>query len=369
MQNDWLNSVEDQLSSYLYSLQSADDKYHFLPVKKGLTLAGESLTLGFSCYSLKLNYILNLFSIKDLSFEGWSRYINSYQKNLKSLPDNSFIDQAYLEHYKKFRLTSSLKYAVKNTLNLTRHFHYESRKEYLEKSIRAETKQAISSLSQIGLKNKLIYKDFPQSSNELNYFFNSYDWSKPWDAGAQFSGICVFTATQLEKSNRSRIYIENFISKLADKEHGIYFKDQLPNTNEAINGAMKVISGLDWLEIPIHYPKKLIDFCLSNTPSPTGCDLVDYVYVLYKCSSQTNYRKKEIVIYCQELLDLIEKHFHIEGGFSYFIDKSQTHYYGIKISKGYDQPDIHGTLLLVWAMSMIFKLMESNKFDWKVIKP
>ena len=140
-------------------------------------------------------------------------------------------------------------------------------------------------------------------------------------------------------------------------------------TNEAINGAMKVISGLDWLGIPIHYPEKLIDFCLLNRPSSTGCDLVDYVYVLYKCSSQTNYRKKEIAVYCEELLDLIEKHFYIEGGFSYYINKSQTHYYGVKISEGNDQPDIHGTLLLVWAMSMIFKLVENNKFEWKVIKP
>ena len=27
MQNNWLNSIEDQLSSYLYSLQNADDKW------------------------------------------------------------------------------------------------------------------------------------------------------------------------------------------------------------------------------------------------------------------------------------------------------------------------------------------------------
>ena len=80
MQNNWLNSIEDQLSSYLYSLQSTEDKYHFLPVKNGLTLAGESLTLGFSCYSLKLHYNLIFFSISNLSYDGWSKYINSYQE-------------------------------------------------------------------------------------------------------------------------------------------------------------------------------------------------------------------------------------------------------------------------------------------------
>jgi hypothetical protein len=132
---------------------------------------------------------------------------------------------------------------------------------------------------------------------------------------------------------------------------------------------MKVISGLDWLDIPIHYPEKLIDFCLLSTPDSTGCDLVDYVYVLYKCSEQTKYRKKEIVLYCEKLLKLIENHFYDEGGFSYYIGKSQTHYYGVKITKDYNQPDIHGTLLFVWALSMIFNLLETGKFDWKVIKP
>ena len=29
---------------------------------------------------------------------------------------------------------------------------------------------------------------------------------------------------------------------------------------------MKVITGLDWIEKPIHYPEKIIDFCLKVDP-------------------------------------------------------------------------------------------------------
>ena len=369
MQNIWLDNIEDQLLNYLHSLQNTQNTYHFLPARKSLTKAGRSLTLGFSCYSMKLHYILNLFTKLKMSSEEWSVYINSYQKSTPSFPDNSYIDNIYLEHYKKFNLSGSFKSVVKTSLNLSGYFQYESRKSYLEKSIRAETKQAIASLSQLGIKSRFRYQDFPQTDLEINSFLDSYDWSKPWDAGAQFSGICVFTSTQLDEFNKCKLIIENYISKLASQEYGFYYKEKLPNKNEAINGAMKVISGLDWLDIPIHYPERLIDFCLSSTPNSTGCDLVDYVYVLYKCSEQTNYRKKEIVIYCEELLELIEKHFHTEGGFSYYIGKSQTHYYGVKITEDYDQPDIHGTLLFVWALSMIFKLIETRKVDWKVIKP
>ena len=36
------------------------------------------------------------------------------------------------------------------------------------------------------------------------------------------------------------------------------------NSRQVINGAMKVITGLDWLGHEIHYPKKLIDYCLKT---------------------------------------------------------------------------------------------------------
>ena len=64
---------------------------------------------------------------------------------------------------------------------------------------------------------------------------------------------------------------------------------------------MKVITGLDWIDEEIHYPERLIDLCLNIDPSQEGCDLVDIVYVLYKCSNQTNYKKKEIIIYLKIL--------------------------------------------------------------------
>ena len=369
MNINWLNNIEDQLLNYLYSLQDNENVYHFLPARSSLTEAGKTLTLGFSCYSMKLHYILNLFTKINMNSKEWTSYINSFQKNSSFSPENSYIDDSYVKQYNKFNLSKSFKSVVKTSLNLSGQFQYESKNTYFEKSIRAETKQAIASLSQLDVKSKFKYNDFPQTNSEINSFLDSYDWTKPWDAGAQFSGICVFTSTQLEEFDKSKLSIENYIGKLASQEYGLYYKEKLPNKNEAINGAMKVISGLDWLDIPIHYPEKLIDFCLLSTPDSTGCDLVDYVYVLYKCSEQTKYRKKEIVIYCEELLKLIENHFYAEGGFSYYIGKSQTHYYGVKITQDYNQPDIHGTLLFVWALSMIFNLIESSKFDWKVIKP
>ena len=146
----------------------------------------------------------------------------------------------------------------------------------------------------------------------------------------------------------------DFSSLILDTESGFYFKGNIPSESELINGAMKMITGFDWLGIPIHKPEKIIDKALSIKVSGYGCDLVDIVYVLYKCSEHTNYRRKDILKYFNYLEGVIAKHyFKDEKAFSYNVDRSQIYYYGLKITRGLKTPDLHGTLLLLWALSMI----------------
>ena len=101
----------------------------------------------------------------------------------------------------------------------------------------------------------------------VEQYLNQYDWSMPWNAGAQFSSLCVYSQTQNYEIKKKLI---EFIITLADDETGSYFSDLPKNNREIINGAMKVISGLDWLQEEIHYPEKLIDYCLSNRPILEG---------------------------------------------------------------------------------------------------
>ena len=130
---------------------------------------------------------------------------------------------------------------------------------------------------------------------EIKNYLNEFDWSKPWSSGAQFAGLCVFSSTNDQSSYKEKESLINFIDKIVNSEDGGYYSGDTPNLTELVNGTMKIITGLDWLDYSIHYPEKLIDLCLNNKPSQAGCDLVDYVYVLFRCSKQTNYRKKEIV--------------------------------------------------------------------------
>lgn len=373
MKHSWLNNIDTQLIEYLNSLRKLEKSYEYYPAKKGTTQNGKNLSLGLSCYAIKILFTLNRWDeIEKSKRSGWVDYINSFQKNIKSLPSNSYIDNEIYNFYNNPSIKSSFKDKTKITLNLIANQEYKINKVAFQESIRAETKQAISTLFQIGEKNKLPYKDFPIEESQIFSFLNSLNWKNPWSAGGQAAAIAVFSKTQLseEKLDTSILNLYKFLGKISDKDNGLYYKGKLPHKGEAINGAMKVITALDWMGKEIHYPKKLIDFCLSTKPSSHGCDLVDIVYVLYKSLLQVDYKRKEIIDYMDDIIKLIYLHYkRDEGGFSYSIDKSQEYYYGLKITNGGNNADLHGTILLTWALSMIFNITENNKFRWRIIKP
>lgn len=365
-------SLNEKLLQFLDSLSKTNKEFQYFPVKEGLTNEGKDITLGFSCFALKIYFTINEWdSLDDDKKIRWGNFINSFQnKDYVNLPNNSYIDKDYLKHFNRTIIKSSHKEVAKRVLNLHPRYNFELKRNQLQSFIRAETKQAIATLKQVNLEQKVIYKDFPQTKDHIYQYLNSFNWQKPWSAGAQFSGLCVFSKSLLENNSEAIKSLESYIESKVNSSDGFYYEHKAPNLTELINGTMKVLSGIDWLGIPIHYPEKIIDTCLENQPSDEGCDLVDYVYVLYRCSLETNYKKKEIISYLENFLNIIFKHyFEDSGGFSYSVNESQKLYYGVNISKGKNEADIHGTVLLTWAISMILQITENNKHNWKVLKP
>ena len=373
MNHSWLKNIDTQLIEYLNNLNRHKNSFEYSPVKRGLTKSGEKISLGFSCYVIKILFTLNEWDkIDKIKKNDWVNYIHSFQQTRDPFPINSYIDNEIYNFYKNPSIKNTLKDKTKKTLNIVANKEYKLNDVLFQEAIRADSKQAISTLFQIGEKNKLPYKDFPKVEKELSNFLNSLNWKKPWSAGGQLAATSLFTKTQLDKkdSKRQILLLSEFIKSLSHEDTGLYYLGKLPNKTESINGAMKVITALDWLDEEIHYPKKLINFCLSTKPSSFGCDLVDIVYVLYKCLIEVEYKRKEIISYLDDIIGLIYLHYkEEEGGFSYAIEKSQDSYYGLTISNGLNQADLHGTILLTWALSMIFNVNEDTKFNWKIIKP
>ena len=128
---------------------------------------------------------------------------------------------------------------------------YKTNQTKIENYIRAETKQSVSTLFEINRINEKKISTLPLSSFEINGFLNSLNWSYPWNSGAQYSALCVFAKTQLNEKNfeDASNALENFCNNLVNKENGLYYQGRFTTSNEVINGAMKIITGLDWLNI------------------------------------------------------------------------------------------------------------------------
>ena len=77
--------------------------------------------------------------------------------------------------------------------------------------------------------------------------------------------------------------MDDVLNELVQSD-GAYYQGKNIGNSEKINGAMKVITGMDWLGLEFHKPRELIDICLLHTPSSEGWDLVDVVYVIFMCN-------------------------------------------------------------------------------------
>ena len=367
MDKTYYQDLNFEVLEFLENLKK-EENYSFYPALKGLTNVGKSLNLGFSCYGLKIYYMTGAWDkLSEESKKDWLTYLNSFQISSNRFPENSFVDEYLVNDYDSLFTKNYYKYITKTLLNTFLNKNYSSKEEDLLKAINAETKQAVATLYEVNEINEKKVENIFKNKLDLANYLSSLNWLTPWGSGAQFSSICVFNATQnLNLTND----LSSFIETKLNPETGSYHDPELSDKREIINGAMKVISGLDWLDARIHSPKKLIDFCLDNKPFLEGCDIVDYVYVLYKCSKQDDHRKSEIEKLFIDLLNEIMILYKPKNkGFSYFKDRSQTHYYGAPITKGENTADIHGTTLCIWAVNMILDTLGHLDNDFNIIKP
>lgn len=360
------NAVESALA-FTMTLNKKDFK-SFLPAQEGLTTEGQKISLGLSTYGLKLYYMLGEWeNLNNEQKNEWVEYINSFQKNYKKLPKNSYVDKVVYDFYNNNTLRGLSKDYLKKILNIIPNLNYEIKDTQFKKAINAETKQAIATLDQVGRSSEKLFLPDISRSEDMKKYLDSLNWSKPWTSGAQYASLCVYSKVN-EDSNKQLLV--DYSNLLVNEETGSYYKKTPNHPREIINGAMKVLSGLDWLGADIHYPEKLIDYCIHNKPVTEGCDIVDYVYVLYRCLQQTDFKKKEVLqIFDDSITDIRKLYYKNLKGFSYFKNKSQTHYYGVRISDGKDVPDIHGTLLCTWALIMILDSFEKLNSNYRLIKP
>lgn len=368
---DWLDGIAEGVTTYLDSLGVPGQTGRFLPCLKGATQEGQRAGLGFSCFALKVAYATGGWErLSESSREEWIRFVRSYQvttpKRTRRFTDNAFADPAVMG-YLEARTSWSRQLGAR--------FLFPRFMTGADRVTIGESKQAIISLLQVGAIPVTPYRPYPRTGQGIRRYLARLDWTKPWAAGGQASALVTLAMTQGAKDERARDPEElrsacsSFFESISDTVTGGYFVGAIPGYDNLINGAMKVLTALDWLGVRVHFPEKLIDTCLSRLPHHDGCHLVDAIYVLYRCAQYTSHKRSAIRQYCKDVLAMIQQHYNDDGGFSYNIHKSQAFYYGVPISKGFDESDIHGTCLLTWAIAMIEELLERPEPRLMVIRP
>lgn len=237
----------------------------------------------------------------------------------------------------------------------------------IEKTRRAETRQAFAALSLLDHRPNMPFVHIPYTKQKITQFLNSLNWSQPWDAGSHFSHLLFFLHSNAlmfnyrnEETTELILHAIDYIRDIQSPIDGSWYRGENVTLSEKINGAMKIITGFkacNHNDIP--NANLLIDLALKAANDDEACSNFNVVYILWSCTRLLHdYRTSEICDFLYKRLAIYrEYYFPNLGGFSFYKHKSNTHYYGMPITHGKNEPDIHGTLLFLEGISLIEEMI------------
>ena len=220
----------------------------------------------------------------------------------------------------------------------------------------AETRQSISALIQCDYNYEYGFF-FPYKSKEIDKFLFELNKKDPWGYFSHVSHLVFFInkSNQISLKEKKELTIE-ILDKLKKKFNNLdikYLKKNYPN-QEIINALMKLSMTLESCELNLDLDNyEIIDLALNKFESRHACDFLNNIKVI-NFFSDGKYKMEKIEQKFFEFIKVLQNHFSLtHKGFSFFLNKSQTIIYNKKVSKGYDEPDLHGTVLYLWALSLI----------------
>jgi len=345
---DWLFELDKRIPSFLIKLKGTKNPGFFHYSLSG-DICDENTKwgLGNAVFAVKIYYTLNLLKqLPQCDKQAMSRFIKSFQAS------DGLIFDPYV----------GKKALPENILRSLVRLKFEN---YFGKQAKiAETRQSISALRLLGEKPDIVFKNIPCTNDEIDKYLSGLDWRNPWNAGSHFSHL-IFFLKNSDLNNKEELidYSIRWVNKLQHSEDGSWYRSNT-SIQQKVNGAMKIITGLKVADkMEIFYPEKLIDLCLSTTNNKEACDNFNIIYVLYYANKAAGgiYKKEEIMEFALDRLKLYRTYYFPEiGGFSFFPDRSNDCYYGAKITKGLKEPDIHGTVMFLWGISIISRILGIN---------
>ena len=82
-------------------------------------------------------------------------------------------------------------------------------------------------MNEIGYENKIQYIEFPTTEESIIKYLDSFNWENPWSAGAQFSTLCLFTATQIIDNVEVKQVLKDYIKTKLDADTGFTIQKKI----------------------------------------------------------------------------------------------------------------------------------------------
>jgi hypothetical protein len=202
-----------------------------------------------------------------------------------------------------------------------------------------------------------------KSPEDVNSFLKNLNWRFPWSAGSHLSHLAFFLnvnrkyfpGTSVQESMLGAI--NGFLAEIRDEESGSWFKGKVPDRDK-INGAMKVLTAWQWLDVPLPDCRRLVDLAIAQPALNDGCGFLNRLFVVYAArrGCPSGYRLNDVKQLAHDSLRRISCFRKTDGGFSFSETHAQTGYYGARVSKGFPISDMHGAAMMAWAIAICVEL-------------
>lgn len=338
----WVRGVLARLPLFLDSMRHPSNATLYRYSQTGDLQAKPSLAS--SVFATKIMTMARLGSEEDR--RALAQHILSFQRG-----DGSISDPWVASHSRWGRLVEALR--TRGTSNL---FHGQT--------VRAETRQSMAALRSLGTKPPIPFADLPNSVESIKKYVDLLNWTRPWNAASHISHLAFFIVQNANWFGIGQvddaIELLTEIERVYRRDDGAWYsKGSTISNNQKINGAMKMVTALDAAGLEeLQNPEGLIDICLSAINDGHACNHFNVICVLHRCLSCSTYRKNEIRKYMLDRLRRYHDHYWPwQGGFSFFPASANSSYYNARVSTGMAEPDLHGTVLMLWGIVLICDAM------------
>jgi len=347
---EWLNELKDTTLGFLNKIHN---KYFYQYSLSGdLYSSSIKWGLGNAVFAAKIFYLLG--DMDTDRSEKIAKFIKSFQN------DQGYIHDPLVEQKSKLRRYVNA-FRSKNFANI-----------FNEQTRRAETRQSFAALICLNDKPHIPFLKIPYTKNQITKYIEKLNWSQPWGACSHISHLLFFFKQNNALFNIHQDNTDNLIKYVIDTVNDKYRQNDgswyppsitLPHY-EKVNAAMKMMTAFDavnWYDFDKE--RELIDLCLLAINEGHACNHFNVICVLYHCTRKTDYRKNDIYNYCIRQLEFFKEYYWPEtGGFSFLKGHANRNYYGAILTKGFEEPDIHGTILFLWGITLISKILNINDY-------